>query len=55
MQYLHHLGIFAFTMKHGGYCITLPEPERNIIPTPYCDNILDNDTNKGIACTQKLC
>jgi len=32
-----------------GYCIALPKPKRNIILAPYCDNILNHDTNEGIV------
>jgi len=46
---MHHLGIFAFTLKLGGYCIALPKPRSNTIFTPYCDNILNYGTNEGIV------
>ncbi len=49
MQYLHHLGIFAFTLKLGGVLHNPTKPERNTIPTPSCDNILNQDTNEGIV------
>jgi hypothetical protein len=49
MQYLHHLGIFRFTMNVEGYCIALPKPRSNTIPAPYCDNILNLDTNEKIT------
>ncbi len=29
--------------------MALPKLIRNIIPEPYCDNILNHDTNKGIV------
>jgi hypothetical protein len=32
-----------------GYCIALPKPRRYTIPSPYCDNILNRDTNEGIV------
>jgi hypothetical protein len=32
-----------------GYCIALPKPKRNIIPAPYCDNILNHGTNENIV------
>jgi hypothetical protein len=35
------------------YCIALPKPKRNTIPTPYCDNILKHDTNEGIVGTHQ--
>jgi hypothetical protein len=31
-----------------GSCVALPKPKRNTIPAPYCDNILNHDTNEGI-------
>ncbi len=49
MQYLHHLGIFAFTMKHGWVLHSPVETLKNKMPTPYCDNILNHDTNEGIV------
>jgi hypothetical protein len=53
MQYLHHLEIFTFTMKHGGIMHNPTKPKRNTIPTPYCDNIPNHDTNEGIANTHQ--
>jgi hypothetical protein len=44
---MHHLRIFAFTMNLEGYCVALPKPKRNAIPTPYCDNILNHDIIGG--------
>jgi hypothetical protein len=29
--------------------MALPNPKRNIILAPYCDNILNHDTNEGIV------
>jgi hypothetical protein len=49
MQYLHHLGIFVFTLKLGGVLQALTKPKNNIIPTPYYDNILNHGTNEGIV------
>jgi hypothetical protein len=31
------------------YCIALPKPRSDIIPAPYCDNLLNHDTNEGIV------
>jgi hypothetical protein len=31
------------------YCIALPKPKSNTIPTPYCDNILNYGTNESIV------
>jgi hypothetical protein len=31
------------------YCIALPQPKSNTVPTPYCDNILNYGTNEGIV------
>ncbi len=49
MQYLHHLGIFAFTKNWKEYCITLAKPRSNTIPTPYCEYALNHSTNEGIV------
>jgi hypothetical protein len=29
-----------------GYCIALPKPRKKLILAPYCDNILNHDTNE---------
>jgi hypothetical protein len=34
-----------------GCCIALPKPKKYIILAPYCDNILNHDTNEGIVVT----
>jgi hypothetical protein len=31
------------------YYIALPKLKRNIILAPYCDNILNHDTNEGLV------
>jgi hypothetical protein len=31
-----------------GYCIALPKPKNDTIHAPYCDNILNHDTNDNI-------
>ncbi len=36
-------------MNLEGYCVALPKPKRNTILAPYCDNILNHDTNEGIV------
>ncbi len=43
LEYLHSL------WNLEGYCITLPKPRSNMIPTPYCDNILNHGTNESIV------
>jgi hypothetical protein len=43
LGYLHSL----WNME--GHYIALPRPRSNIIPTPYCDNILNHDTNESIV------
>jgi len=48
MQNLHHLGIFAITLKLGRVLCKL---RSNTIPTSYCDNILNHGTNEGIVTT----
>jgi len=42
------LGYLLSPWNLEGYCITLPKLRTNIIPIPYCDNILNHDTNEGI-------
>jgi hypothetical protein len=32
-----------------GYCIALPKLKKNTIHAPYCDNVLNHDTNEGIV------
>jgi len=43
LRYLHALWNLEV------YCIALPKPKSNTIPTPYCDNILNYGTNEGIV------
>jgi hypothetical protein len=43
------LGYLHSPWNVEGYCITLPKPKKNTIPTPYCENILNHDTNEGIV------
>jgi hypothetical protein len=43
------LGYFHSPQNVDGYYIALPKPKRNIIHAPYCDNILNRDTNEGIV------
>jgi hypothetical protein len=43
------LGYFHSPWNLEGYCIALPKPRNNTIPTLYCDNILNHDTNEGIV------
>ncbi len=43
------LGYLHSPWNLEGYCIALPKPKRNTILTPYCDNILNHDTNEGIV------
>jgi hypothetical protein len=43
------LGFLHSPWNLEGYYIALPKPKRNIIFTPYCDNILNHDTNEGIV------
>jgi hypothetical protein len=43
------LGYLHSPWNVKGYCITLPKPKWNTIPTPYCDNILNHDANEGIV------
>jgi hypothetical protein len=46
---MHHiLGYLHSPWNLERYCIALPKPKRNIIPIPYCDNILNHGTNEGI-------
>jgi len=42
------LGYLHSPWNLEGYSIALPKPKRNIILTPYCDNIINYDTNEGI-------
>jgi hypothetical protein len=49
MQYMHHLGIFVFTLKLGGILHSLTKFKSNTIPALYCDNILNHGTNEGIV------
>jgi hypothetical protein len=35
-------------LELGGVFIVLPKPKSNILQAPYCDNILNHGTNKGI-------
>jgi hypothetical protein len=42
------LGYLHSQWNVEGYCIALPKPKRNTIHAPYCDNILNHDTNEGI-------
>jgi hypothetical protein len=34
-----------------GYCITLAKPRKKAIPTSFCNNIINHETNKGIVIT----
>ncbi len=43
------LGYLHSPWNLEGYCIALPKPRRNTISTPYCDNILNHDTNESIV------
>jgi hypothetical protein len=43
------LGFVDSPLNLEGYCIALPKPRRNAIPSPYYDNILNHDTNEGIV------
>ncbi len=43
------LGYFHPPWNVEGYWIALWKPKRNTIPTPYCDNILNRDTNESIV------
>jgi len=43
------LGYLHSPWNLEGYCIALPKLKRNTVPTPYCDNILNHDTNEGIV------
>jgi hypothetical protein len=36
-------------MKHGWVLHSPVETLKNKMPTPYCDNILNHDTNEGIV------
>jgi len=35
------------------YCVTLPKPKSNTIPTSYCDNIVNHGTNEGVVITRQ--
>jgi hypothetical protein len=43
------LGCLHSPWNVEGYCMALPKPKMNTIPAPYCDNILNHDTNEGIV------
>jgi hypothetical protein len=43
------LGYLHLPWNLEGCCIALPKPQRNTIPAPYYDNILNHDTNEGIV------
>ncbi len=43
------LGYLHSPCNLEGYCIALPKLKRNTILAPYCDNILNHDTNEGIV------
>jgi hypothetical protein len=49
MQYLIILGYLHSPWNLDKYCVALPKPKRNTILAPYCDNILNHDTNEGIV------
>jgi hypothetical protein len=43
------LGYLHSPWNLEGYWIALPKPKSHTISTPYCDNILNHDTNEGIV------
>ncbi len=43
------LGYLHSPWNLKAYCVALPKLKRNIVLAPYCDNILNHDTNEGIV------